>query len=186
LLPVLLITVIATALGALVTRDLYADPEPVPPAAVQAPPSEVPLSEQPGSPEVRGSQDSASNPLYNTLRALLQRYFDAINAKDYKLWSTTVTQNRLKSMPKEKWDAEFHTTTDGNIFMHRIEVTGDDTARVLLQFTSVQDLGNAPLELLERCINWDLVWAFERERGQWLLGAGVTNQSPQHEACASQ
>jgi len=186
LLPVLLITVIATALGALVTRDLYAEQETAPPAVVQSSRTEVPPSEQPGSPKVQGTPDAAANPLFRTLQSLLQRYFDAVNATDFDAWSTTVTAQRLEATPREKWETDYRSTKDGNILIYRIEATGDDTARVLLHFTSTQDPASAPPELPVDCIHWNLVWAFERERGEWLLAAGTTSQSPQHEACKTQ
>lgn len=182
----LLITVIATALGALVTRDLYAEQEPLPPATAQPPSSEVPPSEQPGPPDVRGLPDATTHPLFRTLQSLLQRYFDAVNAKDYDQWSTTVTARRLKETPREVWMTDYATTRDGNIIVYRIETLGDDTARVLLRFTSTQDPEDAPPELPVSCIRWDLVWAFERERGEWLLAAGSTSKSPQHQACDAQ
>lgn len=186
LLPVLLITVIATALGALVARDLYADPEPLPPAVVQPSPSSVPPSEQPGPAEVQATSDALGHPLYIPLKGLLQSYFDAINTKDYDRWVKTVTRQRQATQPKEVWDKDYRSTTDGSIVMYRIEASGDGTARVLLQFTSVQDVNDAPPELPERCIHWNVVWAFSSERDGWKLSAGATSSSPQHEACEKQ
>jgi hypothetical protein len=185
LLPVLLITVIATALGALLARGLYADPPPQPPAAVEpSPSSTLPPNEQPGSPRVEGTVDATTHPLYSTLRPLLQQYFDAINAKDFASWAETVTKERLKTTNEDKWYADYDTTTDGSIVIYRIETGGDGSARVLLQFTSVQDVSDAPKELPKQCIHWNLVWPFLEERGEWKLSAGDTSRSPQHEACA--
>jgi hypothetical protein len=183
LLPVLLITVIATALGALVARSLYTDEPPVVPAAVEPSSTAVPPSEQPGPREVKGTADATTHPMFSTLQPLLQRYFDAINAKDYDAWTETVTSERVTTQPEEKWFVDYATTQDGSIVMYRIEATGEDTARVLLQFTSTQDLANAPQELPAKCIHWNVVWAFEKERGDWRLAAGSTSATPQHEAC---
>jgi hypothetical protein len=94
LLPVLLITVIATALGALVARSLYTDQSRLPPAPIESSPSSVPPGEQPGPADVQGLLDATAHPLYNTVHDLLQRYFDAINRKDYAAWSGTVTAAR--------------------------------------------------------------------------------------------
>jgi hypothetical protein len=184
LLPVLLITVIATALGALVARGLYEDPAPVTPAAIEPSPSVLPIEDQPGSSEVRGTADVTSHPLYNTLRPLLQKYFNAINDKDYKSWSDTVTQERRAAQKEDNWREEYRSTRDGSIVMYRIETGGDGTARVLLQFTSVQDPNLGPPELKAPCIHWNLVWPFVKERGEWKLSAGTTSKSPQHEPCA--
>jgi hypothetical protein len=185
LLPVLLITVIATALGALVARSLYADQPPALPAAVKPSATSVPPSEQPGSPEVKGTADATTHPLYGTLQPLLQRYFDAINEKDYQAWTETVTADRVTNQPEDQWrNTDYKTTKDGSIVIYRIEMTGDDAASVLLQFTSTQDPANAPEELPVACIHWSVVWAFAIEDDEWKLASGSTSATPQHEPCA--
>jgi hypothetical protein len=183
LLPVLLITVIATALGALVARSLYADQPPALPTAVEPSASSVPPSEQPGSPEVKGTADATTQPLYSTLQPLLQKHFDAINAKDYDAWTQTVTTDRIRTASADKWNADYRTTKDGSIVIYRIEMTGDKTARVLLKFTSTQDLLNAPPELPAECIHWNVVLPFAKEDGEWKLATGSASATPEHEPC---
>ena len=182
--PVLLITVIATALGALVARSLYTDQPPARPIAIDpTPTTSVPLSEQPGSSEVQGTADATAHPLYNTLQPLLQQYFDAINAKDYEAWKQVVTSERVTTTKVDKWYEDYRTTHDGSIVIYRIEASGDGHARVILQFISVQDPANSPPEFPERCIRWSLVWPFAKERNEWKLGAGTTSASPQYDYC---
>jgi len=222
LVPVLLITVIATALGGLLTRDLYADTAPPAPAPVlPGPPSSLPPSEQPGPVNVQGTLDATAHPLYETFRSLLQNYFEAINSKDYERWTSTVTSKRRKDAPEEDWQTDYRTTKDGSIVLYRIEsgatitVTSkrrkdapeedwqtdyrttkdgsivlyriesgaDDTARVLLEFTSTQGIKEAPAELPVPCIHWNVVWAFAKENGEWRLATGAASASPQHEEC---
>ncbi|MFL6123059.1 hypothetical protein [Actinophytocola sp.] len=182
LLPVLLITVIATALGALVARSVYAD-QPLPPAAVRPSTSSVPPSEQPGPPAVQGYADATAHPLYNTLHGLLQRYFDAINTKDYAAWSATVTTARRQAQPEEDWRTAYKTTRDGSITVYRIETAGADAAQVLLHFTSTQDPQDGPPEMPVGCIEWNVVWAFAKEKGEWRLAIGPSSASPQHTPC---
>jgi hypothetical protein len=180
LLPVLLITVIATAVGGLLARDLYTV-APSPPAVVA--PSTVPSGEQPGPAVVQGTGDAVAHPLYATLQPVLQRYFEAINAKDYSQWASVVTSERQANQPEGTWRKDFRTTRDGNIVMHRIEARGGGVARVLLTFTSTQDVADAPGELPSACIHWNVVWAFATEDGEWKLAAGPAAAVPQHEAC---
>jgi hypothetical protein len=181
---VLLITVIATALGGLLARDLYSEPVTPPPATVVATsPSPGPPEEQPGPADVRGTADAVVHPLYRALRELLQTYFNAVNAKDYAQWSSAVTYERQTNQPEQKWRDEYASTKDGNIVMHRVEARGDGTARVLLTFTSTQAVTDAPQELPEPCIHWNVVWAFSTEDGAWKLAAGPASATPQHEAC---
>lgn len=184
LLPALLITVIATALGALIARDLYDEPAAPPPAVVAPSPSSAPApSEQPGPADVKGTADAVVHPMYATIQPLLQTYFEAINNRDYDRWSGTVTAERRASQPRSKWEHDYRSTKDGSIVIHRIETGGNGLARVLLQFTSTQDLSSAPPELKVECIRWHVVWGFEKERGAWKLAAGSTSATPQHEAC---
>lgn len=184
LLPVLLITVIATALGGLLARDLYSEPPADPPPTVVATsPSPKPSGEQPGPATVRGTADAVAHPLFGTLQPLLQTYFKAINDKDYERWSSVVTYERQTNQPEQTWQQEFRTTKDGNIVMHRIEARGDGSARVLLTFTSTQDVADAPQELPRPCIHWNVVWAFSTEDGSWKLAAGPASATPQHEPC---
>jgi hypothetical protein len=183
LLPVLLITVIATALGGLLARALYAEPPASPPPAVVATSPSVAPGKQPGPAVVRGTADAVAHPLYRTLQPLLQVYFEAVNAKDYARWATVVSAERQANQPEEMWLKDYRTTKDGNIVMHRIEARGDGTARVLLTFTSTQDVADAPGELPYGCIHWNVVWAFSTEDGAWKLAAGPSAAVPQHEAC---
>lgn len=179
----LLVTVIATALGALVARSVYADQGSVPPPAIEPSQTSMPASEQPGSPEVKGTADATTHPLYRTLQPLLQRYFDAINTKDYAAWAGIVTAERRDTQPEEVWRTAYRSSRDGSIVLYRIEAGGDGAASVLLRFTSTQDAADAPPELPVGCIQWNVVWGFAKERGEWRLALGTTSAAPQHDAC---
>ena len=183
LLPVLLITVIATVLGALVARDLYAPAAPTPPPVVATSPSPGPAAARPGPAAVNGTADAVAHPLFLRLQPVLQIYFDAVNAKDYGRWSSVVTEERRENQPEQTWRDEYRTTQDGSIVMHRIEARGDGDARVLLTFTSTQDVSDAPKELPQPCIHWNVVWAFSVEGREWKLAASPSSATPQHEAC---
>lgn len=183
LVPVVLVTVIATAIGGLLARNLYETPEPGAPDPVLPTETSRPLEEQPGSGVVRGTKDAVAHPLFETVRAVLQTYFDAINRKDYESWTGTVTQNRIESLRKETWLKDYRSTTDGNIVVYRIEVAEEDTARVLMKFTSVQDPPDAPPELQVPCIHWHVVFPLVREDSGWKIDTGPASASPQHEPC---
>lgn len=182
LLPVLLITVIATAVGALFARTWYADTTPDTPPAV-LPTTSVPQDEQPGTRDVNGTPDATAHPLYQTVRVLLQRYFDAINDKDYAAWQRTVISERVQRQPEQKWRNDYRTTRDGSVVIFRVELGEDDTARVLMTFTSVQDPADAPQELPAACIRWNVVFPLVREDDGWKLDSSPASASPQHERC---
>ncbi|GAB3470218.1 hypothetical protein [Actinophytocola sediminis] len=186
---------IATAIGGLLARQWYEDPGPGAPDAVLPSESSVPIEEQPGSRLVQGTSDAIAHPLYETLREVLQAHFDAINTRDYESWAGTVAEHRVTSQPKDTWLENYRSTQDGNIVVYRIELAvaedeteaeGEDTvaARVLMNFTSVQDLADAPPELREECIHWNVVLPMVREDDTWKIDSGIAASSPQHEACA--
>ncbi|WP_291415785.1 hypothetical protein [Actinophytocola sp.] len=184
LLPVLLITVIATAVGGLLTRTLYEDPGTSAPPAVLPAQTSIPPSKQPGPATVEGTLDATSHPLYETVRELLQRYFDAINSRDYTAWQRTVIRERIDTTPEKEWRSDYRTTHDGSILIYRVELGERDTARVLMTFTSVQDPADAPKELPAPCIHWNVVFPLVQERDGWKLDSSPASASPQHEACA--
>ncbi|MFC5287607.1 hypothetical protein ACFPM7_11150 [Actinokineospora guangxiensis] len=184
LLPAVLIAVVVTAAGGLLARDLYAESAP---ATTQRPvvpsTSAVPPSEQPGSRAVQGTEDAIRHPMYETVRQLLQTHFDAINGRSYERWMTTVTSTHIENRPEDDWRVAYRSTQDGSVVVHRIEAGPADRARVLLGFTSTQDLADTPPELPETCIRWRVVYALAVENGAWRIDAGTTGASPQHDPC---
>jgi hypothetical protein len=182
-LPVVLVVMIITAAGAVVARQLYAAPEPSSPAIVLPDQRSIAAAEQPGPPVVMPTKDAADHPLYETVRTLLQTYFDSINGKHYDQWRSVVIDRRAKNQPEHDWLIAYRTTRDGSIVVQRIESGPADSTRVLLSFTSVQDLKDAPQELPLRCIRWRVIFPLTLESGTWKLDAGPTSAAPQHDNC---
>jgi len=179
-----LIAVIITAAGGLVARAVYTRPvDDATPAVVAPNEKPVPPAAQPGHATVMAAADASAHPLYQSMRGLLQTYFNAINGKHYDLWRTVVSTRRVKLQPEEDWRAAYQSTRDGSIVIYRIESSPSGTAKVLLTFTSVQNPQDAPLELPERCIRWKVVFPVAREDGAWKLDSGPTSSAPQHEKC---
>jgi hypothetical protein len=182
-LPVVLVAMIITVAGGLVAREIYVQPVASAPAAVTPDPQPLPPGEQPGDATVQGLRDATEHPLYETVKTLLQTYFDAINGKRYDRWQAVVSLKRAKSQPEQDWLAAYRTTKDGSIVILRIESGPAESAKVLLTFTSVQDPRSAPLEMPERCIKWRVVFPLAVEDGEWKLDAGPTSSAPQHDKC---
>jgi len=184
LIPVLVVVITLTAVGALIARDRYQEPEQPPQeTAVLPTTSSVPSSAQPGSPTVVGTEDATAHPLYKQARALLQTFFDAINARDYDKWLSVVTRGRADQQPETDWLQSYRSSHDGSIVIYRVELGGAGTARVMLSFVSTQDKKDAPPELPVPCIRWHVVFPLTSENGKWLVDSGATGSSPQHEKC---
>jgi len=165
-----------------VARAVYARPAEETTAAA-VPPQNTPPTEQPGNATVTATTDAAAHPLYETMRGLLQTYFDAINGHRFDQWRTVVSARRARLQPEKDWLTAYQSTKDGSIVVYRIESGPPNTGRILMSFTSVQDPRDAPPELPERCIRWKVVFPVAFEDGEWKLDSGPPSSAPQHEKC---
>ncbi|MHA6793747.1 hypothetical protein ACVGVM_09555 [Pseudonocardia bannensis] len=107
-----------------------------------------------GSATVELSADAGAHPAGAAVRAQLQRYFDAINARDYASWTTTVMPQRVEQQPEPQWRAGLETTTDGTIRIDRIADLDGGRVLVLVRFVSTQDPADAPADLQAPRICW--------------------------------
>lgn len=175
--------------GGLLVRDLYTRPATTTSAGSAtasdgSPPStSVPRSAQPGDRTVRLSVDAELHPDGERVRALFQRYFDAINARDYQSWSGAVTAEFSRRLRAPQWRANYETTSDGTVLVQRIDASSGERLRVLASFVSVQDVTRAPAELPVDCIRWRVVYPLREEDGTLRVDMGPESHTPQFEAC---
>jgi hypothetical protein len=101
------------------------------------------------------------------VKSVLQRYFDAINERDYAGWAGTVTAEQSAAWSEHDWLRAYDSTKDSSIKVVDID---DDPLRVRLWFTSEQDPALAPQDLPVDCINWDVTYLLTEEQGQLVLG----------------
>jgi hypothetical protein len=176
-LPVLAVLVIGAGAGAgFGVRALDAGPVTAAPVTT-APSLTTTTGPPPGPGIVQLSQDATAHPQADPIRSLLQRHFDAINNRDYAAWASTVVGKRSREMSESKWLAEYVSTRDGNILVHRIE-PGKDNTIVLLSFTSTQDQAQAPTSLPgSTCTNWWVSYRVVVEKGQRRIDAGIRHTS---------
>lgn len=116
-------------------------------------PREIPASGA-GPPNVELSGDAERHPAAGAVRSQLQRYFDAINTRDYELWTTSVAAERVAAQPRDQWLAAIDTTADGTIRVDRIDRIGQGRLLVLVRFVSIQGLDDAPAGLRVGRICW--------------------------------
>jgi hypothetical protein len=174
--------------GGLLVRDVYQ--RPTTPAvgetssSVSGPaPTSVPRSAQPGDQTVRLSVDAQLHPDGDRVRGLLQRYFDAINTRDYQAWSGAVTSEFARRLREPQWAANYQTTSDGTVVVQRIDASSTERLRVMAGFVSVQDVTKAPAELPVDCIRWRVVYPMREEDGTLRVDIGPESYTPQFEAC---
>ncbi|MEC3979394.1 hypothetical protein [Amycolatopsis sp. H20-H5] len=184
LIPVLVVVLSLTVGGGLLARELYRRPEALPPEPIaESTPTSLAPGQEPGLREVEITQDVATHPLNDPVRQVVQTYFDAIIDRNYDQWSKVVTQERLAGKSRADWLHDYRSTKDGSILIYRIEPGSPGSLRVLVGFTSTQDLADAPPYFQERCIRWRLVLPLILESGRWKLDTVEGGTNPEHDKC---
>lgn len=169
LLPVLVVVVALAVAGGVLARDFYQRERPVTTAVELPTSSALEPSEQPGSPKVNLTPDAAQHPYGETVRALLEAYTNGINERNYERWRTSVVQERVRKQPEDQWRRDYRSTRNGSMLVHRIESAPNGTLRMLVSFTSTQDVADAPPTLPQKCIRWSLMLPLAQENGQWKI-----------------
>jgi hypothetical protein len=178
---VVVITGAAVAAG-MVGRTVYSRPAEA--KGSPAVPSSSVAGPLPGSTEVRLSPDAFTHPDRTAVQTVLQKYFDAINNRDFAAWRTVVSAQRASTAAEPTWTSDYETTRDGGMVVQRVEsdVVGR-RLRVLLSFVSTQDVAKAPVALPERCIRWRVVYVMVWEGGELKVDQAPESRTPQMEKC---
>lgn len=178
---VVVITGVAVAAG-MVGRAVYSRPAEA--KGSPAVPSSSVAGPLPGTAEVRLSPDAFTHPDRTSVQAVLQKYFDAINARDFDGWRAVVSAQRVATTAESAWMSDYETTRDGGMVVQRVEsdVVGR-RLRVLLSFVSTQDVAKAPVALPERCIRWRVVYVMAWEGGELKVDQAPESRTPQMEKC---
>lgn len=100
------------------------------------------------------SADALTHPAHELVRAQLQRHYDAINAKDYDGWASTVVAGRSAALGPEAWLEAYDSTQDGTIRIDRIDDLPGARVLVRVRFVSIQDVADAPPDAPFRRICW--------------------------------
>ena len=121
------------------------------------------------------SASAGRHPRADEVQQTLQRYFDAINRRDFQAWLTVVGPDQSVSQTAQDWSHGYSTTVDSNLVIADI---ADDPLRVRLMFTSEQATEFAPKRLPATCINWDLTYLLtDHDGGLMLSGIDPSMQS---------
>lgn len=184
LIPALVVVLSLTVAGGLLARELYRQPSEEPILPVTQPlSSSLRPSEQPGPRTVGLTADATAHPQHEQVRAVLQSYFDAINNRDYGQWASSVSAERRQNKTRNEWTGEYRSTKDGSILVYRIETVEPAQLRVLVAFTSTQELSDAPVGVPETCIHWWLILPVVLQDGRWRLDAVAPGTTPERQKC---
>ncbi len=179
--PVTLVVLMAAVGGGLTARGFYGESASDP--SESAPRTSAPATQgRPGPAVVELAPGAVEHPDHRTVRSMLQILFYSINANRYDQWRTTVVEERQRTMPESEWREAYGSTRDGSIRVHTIRPGPDDSVRVLLSFTSVQDPEDAPPETPVDCLRWHVVYPLVKDSGGLRLDTNLPGSS-QHSPC---
>jgi hypothetical protein len=130
----------------------------------------TPRPPEPGPATVVLVDDAALNPDAGRIKKVLQQYFDGINAGDYKLWRGAVIPQWARDTGEGAWRAQYKSTLDGSMVVHRLEPRAGGGLVALTSFTSLQNPADAPPELPVRCLRWWVSYPLIGEGDQLRLG----------------
>ena len=186
LVPVVVVVLSVTVGGGLLARELYRRPEQTAGDTSAAVPT--PSESSSGAPatvddEVRMTDDAKRHPQADAVRRVLEKYFAAINTKQYQQWTAVVTDERAAGQPQADWKKGVRTTKDSDALVYRIERSSGNSLRVLVGFTSRQNTEDAPPFFREPSIKWRLVMPMVVEDGTLKVAAIDGGPPPEHEKC---
>lgn len=107
---------------------------------------------------VQTDAGTAAQPSAQTVLALLDRHFTAINRRDYAGWSFTVVTRRAQQQSAASWRNAYSSTTDSSVVVTSLTPSGSDSAVVGITFVSTQDLTQAPADLPATQVCWTSQW----------------------------
>lgn len=187
LVPVVVVVLSVTVGGGLLAREIYRRPDqPADDASIAV---STPSSSSIGAPAavddgVRMTDDAKRHPQADAVRRVLEKYFKAINTKQYPLWTDVVTDERAAGQSQSDWTKGVRTTKDSDALVYRIERSAGNSLRVLVGFTSRQARDDAPVFFREPCIKWRLVLPMVMEDKALKIAAAIDGgPPPEHEKC---
>ena len=133
-------------------------------------------------PQVQG--DPAAPPV----RALLERYFTAINQHDYAAYRRLLDPaydralaGRAGQSPQSQFDSGYTTTHDSAETLTGISETGGRVLAATVSFTSHQNPGESVNN--SSCTLWTITLYLKPQGSGYLIGAPPTGYQPTHEDC---
>jgi hypothetical protein len=166
-----------------------------PPAVLPSSPSAVVSSPAPASPPAAGGPVSPSAPpglvslapaaaLYpgaGAIEGVINRYFEAINGRDYPAYLTT--QSPGNAMTVSQFQTGFESTRDSDVLITGISSGPDGRPAVNVSFTSRQRPNDGPEG--ETCTNWRVMMFLDGSAGTYTIGAPLNGYKAAYQACSA-
>lgn len=131
--------------------------------------------------EVGVAAGAASNPAARRVAALLDRYFTAINRRDYAAYARLLDRRRLRSDPAASFEEGYASTTDSGETLTRISAVGSGNVAASLTFISHQK----PAISLDHssCTLWSITLYLVRHGTGYLIGTPPRGYWASYQAC---
>jgi hypothetical protein len=152
-----------------------------------APSSAPPTSAQPSSTPPTTAADvavlapaAARYPGAAAIQAVMSRYFQAINGRDYAAYRGT--QSPGIAMTASQFQAGFESTQDADVLVTGITTAPGGRPAADVTFTSRQQPQDGPEG--ESCTNWHVTMYFDGSAGTYTIGAPPNGYKASYKACS--
>lgn len=124
---------------------------------------------------------AAGNPAATRVTALLNRYFTAINKRDYQAYASVFDQQLQQPDPQSSFDVGYATTTDSAVTLAGISDTGSGSLAASVTFTSQQSPADSPDN--SSCDQWSITLFLVPDGTTYLIGPPPSNYHASYQAC---
>ena len=152
-----------------------AQPSSTPPTSAQ--PSSTPPTTAAGAAALAPA--AAQYPGAAAIQAVMSRYFQAINGRDYAAYRAT--QSPGNAMIASQFQAGFGSTQDADVLVTGITTAPGGRPAADVTFTSRQQPQDGPEG--ESCTNWHVTMYFDGSAGTYTIGAPPNGYKAAYQAC---
>ena len=154
-----------------------AQPSSTPPTSAQ--PSSTPPTTAAGAAVLAPA--AARYPGAAAIQAVMSRYFQAINGRDYAAYRAT--QSPGNAMTASQFQAGFGSTQDADVLVTGITTAPGGRPAADVTFTSRQQPQDGPEG--ESCTNWHVTMYFDGSAGTYTIGAPPNGYKAAYQACSA-
>jgi hypothetical protein len=173
------------AMGRAPAAKLPAVPPSSAPASPSAPAGSAPAGSAPASAPPAGlaslTPAAALYPGASAIEAVINRYFQAINGRDYAAYRATQSPGNAMTAPQ--FQAGFESTRDSDVLITGITTMPDGSPAADVTFASQQQPQDGPDG--ESCTNWHVTMYFDGSAGTYTIGAPPNGYKASYQACSS-
>jgi hypothetical protein len=148
-----------------------------------APPASAPPSTAPPMTAAVGAASlapaAARYPGATAIQAVISKYFQAVNGRDYTAYQATQSPGNAMTAPR--FEAGFESTRDSAVLITGITTMPDGRPAADVTFTSRQQPQDGPDG--ESCTDWHVMMFLDSKAGTYTIGAPPNGYKAAYQAC---